>query len=138
MGKRKSSSKPQGPKKKEKLPTVFQCLFCNHEKSVGVTIDKKAGVGNLHCKVCGQVFQTPVNVLSAPVDVYADWHDACDAVAKETNNDRPIGGGGRMAMQRGGGAARAPAIAEADGEDGLGDDFIVNDEQDAEGEYDDE
>ena len=38
----------------------------------------------------------------------------------------------------GGSAARVPAVAEADGEDGLGDDFIVNDEQDAEGEYDDE
>ena len=67
------------------------------------------------------------------MDVYADWHDACDAVAKESNTGRPVG----RSAQRGG-AARAPAIAEADGEEGLGDDFIVNDEQDAEGEYDDE
>ncbi|KAI1663197.1 Transcription elongation factor [Pyrenophora tritici-repentis] len=69
MGKRKSSSKPQGPKKKEKLPTTFQCLFCNHEKSVSVSIEKKSGVGNLQCKVCGQTFQTNINYLSAPVDV---------------------------------------------------------------------
>lgn len=132
MGKRKSSKKAPAPKRKEKLPTTFQCLFCNHENSVNVTIDKKAGVGNLHCKVCGQVFQTKVNFLSAPVDVYADWHDACDAVAKEKN---PGGGISRSANR---GQVRAAAIADADGEDGMGDDFIVNDEQDAEGEYDDE
>ncbi|KAL2013443.1 hypothetical protein VTN00DRAFT_968 [Thermoascus crustaceus] len=48
MGKRKKSSrKPQGPK-----------------------------------KVCGQRFQTGINYLSAAVDVYSDWVDACDAVAK--------------------------------------------------------
>ena len=63
--------------------------------------------------------------------MYADWHDACDAVAKESNTGKPAG----RSMGR---AARVPAVAEADGEEGLGDDFIVNDEQDAEGEYDDE
>ena len=93
----------------EPLPTIFPCLFCNHEKSVTVKIDKKGGVGNLSCKVCNQQFQCAVNCtltspptrldaeknensnadvaiptdLSAAVDVYADWVDACDAVAKE-------------------------------------------------------
>ncbi|MCJ1373514.1 hypothetical protein MMC20_004742 [Loxospora ochrophaea] len=84
MGKRKKSArKPQGPKKKEPLPTAFACLFCNHEKSVSVRMDKKAGTGDLSCKVCGQQFQTGINYLSAAVDVYSDWIDACDAVAKE-------------------------------------------------------
>lgn len=84
MGKRKKSSrKPQGPKKKEPLPTNFPCLFCNHEKSVSVKLDKKAGIGELSCKVCGQQFQTGINYLSAGVDVYSDWIDACDTVAKE-------------------------------------------------------
>jgi len=84
MGKRKKSSrKPQGPKKKEPLPTVFPCLFCNHEKSVSVKLDKKAGIGDLACKICGQQFQTGINYLSAGVDVYSDWIDACDTVAKE-------------------------------------------------------
>ncbi|ORX91187.1 transcription elongation factor Elf1 like-domain-containing protein [Clohesyomyces aquaticus] len=130
MGKRKSSKKVQGPKK-EKLPTVFQCLFCNHEHSVSVTIDKKSGVGNLICKVCGQQFQTNINYLSAPVDVYADWIDACDAVAKEA-------GGGNTAdrsMSRTGASAR-PAATAGGGGDALGDDFIVDDELDAEGDYD--
>jgi transcription elongation factor Elf1 len=84
MGKRKkSSSKPQGPKKREPLSTTFTCLFCNHEKAIQVKLDKKAGVGNLHCKVCGQRFQTGINYLSAAVDVYSDWIDACENVAQE-------------------------------------------------------
>ncbi|KAG9786143.1 hypothetical protein KCU88_g2312, partial [Aureobasidium melanogenum] len=84
MGKRKkSSNKPQGPKKREPLATTFTCLFCNHEKSITVKMDKKAGVGNLHCKVCGQRFQTGINYLSAHVDVYSDWIDACENVAQE-------------------------------------------------------
>ncbi|KAF2847282.1 Elf1-domain-containing protein [Plenodomus tracheiphilus IPT5] len=124
MGKRKSSSKPQGPKKKEKLPTIFQCLFCNHEKSVSVSIEKKSGVGNLQCKVCGQTFQTNINYLSAPVDVYADWIDACDAVAKEAakgtaTTERSINRSGAL-----------PKMSDVD-DDG----FIEQDDVDAEGEY---
>ncbi|OLN95431.1 Transcription elongation factor 1-like protein [Colletotrichum chlorophyti] len=83
MGKRKSSSKPQGPKKKEPLPTKFTCLFCNHEDSVAVKLDKKAGVGSLNCITCGQMFQCSINYLSAAVDVYGEWVDAADAVAKD-------------------------------------------------------
>jgi len=78
-----------------------------------VKMDKKAGTGELSCKVCGQSFQTGINCqsqqaygcrhvqlfpervaqylmpilwfldLSAAVDVYSDWIDACDTVAKE-------------------------------------------------------
>ena len=43
------------------LPTTFTCLFCNHEKSVTVKLDKKAGIGSLDCKVCGQRFQCGIN-----------------------------------------------------------------------------
>ena len=39
-------------------------------------------MGNLHCKICGQKFQTGINYLSAAVDVYSDWVDACEEVAK--------------------------------------------------------
>ncbi|KAI4186439.1 MAG: hypothetical protein L6R41_003486 [Letrouitia leprolyta] len=72
---------------KDPLPSTFPCLFCNHENSVTVKMDKKAGIGELVCKVCGQQFQTGINFvytdLSAGVDVYSDWIDACDSVAKE-------------------------------------------------------
>ncbi|KAJ5736609.1 uncharacterized protein N7483_001734 [Penicillium malachiteum] len=87
MGKRKKSSRtPQGPRKREPLATTFPCLFCNHENSVVVKIEKKLAIGNLSCKVCGQKFQTGINYLSAAVDVYSEWVDACDAVAKDTAN----------------------------------------------------
>jgi hypothetical protein len=46
---------------RELLSTTFQCLFCNHENSVSVKIDKKASTGELTCKVCGQTFQTVTN-----------------------------------------------------------------------------
>ncbi|KAG5982891.1 hypothetical protein E4U55_001183 [Claviceps digitariae] len=83
MGKRKKSSrKPMGPKKADPLPSTFTCLFCNHEKSVSVKLDRKAGVGQLDCRICGQKFQCAVNYLSAAVDVYGEWVDAADAVAK--------------------------------------------------------
>lgn len=89
------------------LPTTFACLFCNHEEAVSVKMDKKAGTGELSCKVCGQQFQTGINCkyilkgliyviynrlvrlmfldLSAGVDVYSDWVDACDVVAQDVD-----------------------------------------------------
>ncbi|KAG5287089.1 transcription elongation factor Elf1 [Histoplasma ohiense] len=92
MGKRKKSSrKPAAPKKKEPLQTTFSCLFCNHENCVIVKLDKKLGLGNLSCKICGQRFQTGINYLSAAVDVYSDWVDACDAVAKDAAAGNDIG-----------------------------------------------
>lgn len=58
--------------------------------------------------------------LSAPVDVYADWVDACDAVAKEAASgavtERSVNRSGAL-----------PRTAEED--------FIVQDDLDAEGEY---
>ncbi|EFX01428.1 transcription elongation factor [Grosmannia clavigera kw1407] len=89
MGKRKKSSrKPNGPKRSDPLPTAFTCLFCNHEKSVAVKLDKKVGIGYLECKVCGQKFQCDINYLSAPVDVYGEWVDAADSVAKVEGDSR--------------------------------------------------
>ncbi|CDO96357.1 unnamed protein product [Kluyveromyces dobzhanskii CBS 2104] len=80
MGKRKKSSR--GPAKKivQRLDTAFNCLFCNHERSVSVTMDKKNNIGSLHCKICGQSFQTRINGLSQSVDVYSDWFDAVEEV----------------------------------------------------------
>ncbi|CCH45265.1 hypothetical protein BN7_4847 [Wickerhamomyces ciferrii] len=35
---------------------------------------------SLYCKICGQNFQTTINSLSKPVDVYTDWYDATEEV----------------------------------------------------------
>ncbi|VDP21328.1 unnamed protein product [Soboliphyme baturini] len=60
------------------LPTEFDCPFCEHPKTCEVLMNVKAKVGYIECRVCGENFQTSVHNLSLPVDVYADWIDACD------------------------------------------------------------
>ncbi|KAI4739350.1 Elf1-domain-containing protein [Aureobasidium sp. EXF-12298] len=136
QGKRKSASKPEGKKKRELLSTTFQCLFCNHENSVSVKIDKKASTGELTCKVCGQTFQTVTNYLSAPIDVYSDWVDACDSVAKQaaqsTSQPRRDTYSGTASQSRSQAASGAAANTAAD------DGFIDDDELDAEADYADE
>jgi len=120
MGKRKKSSrKPQGPRKNEPLATVFTCLFCNHEKSVTVKIDKKGGVGNLECKVCGQRFQCGVNPLGAAVDVYSEWVDAADSVARENEAKAQTSSRGRLSTGRPAASSRkADEYDDEDDDDG--------------------
>ncbi|RKO96176.1 Elf1-domain-containing protein, partial [Caulochytrium protostelioides] len=77
MGKRKS--KRVAPKRaKTSLDTAFNCVFCNHDNSVTVKLDRNMNIGNLSCRACGVSFQSHVNYLSEPIDVYSDWLDACE------------------------------------------------------------
>jgi len=137
MGKRKKAAKPPtGPKKREGLQTIFQCLFCNQENAVIVKIEKKLGIGQLHCKNCGQSFQTTTNFLSAPVDVYYDWVDACDKVMKD-NPDSNNQLSDLRSPDRAGPRPSRPAAFVASGhdeEENL-DDFIEDDEMDAEADF---
>lgn len=59
--------------------------------------------------------------LSAAVDVYSDWVDACDAVAKEAD-DEP--GGGSYAPSR---ASKRPSAGRARDEEEEDDDDIIDD-----------
>lgn len=79
MGKRKKSSrKPTGPRRRDPLgqfhviisivcahnchvDTTFTCLFCHHDQSVTVRLDKKEGIAHLSCKICDQRFQDKAN-----------------------------------------------------------------------------
>lgn len=79
---------------KPKLDAIFSCLFCNHEKSVICTLDKRSLIGFLKCKVCGQTFQTTISSLSAPVDVYSDWVDACEDINNDKTNEKEENGEG--------------------------------------------
>ena len=79
-------------------------------------LDKKAGVGNLHCKVCAQKFQTGINYLSAAVDVYSDWIDACEDVAKNAA-DVEAEDAKFSDYATGAGAARGGAAPAAGGDD---------------------
>jgi len=134
MGKRKKSSrKPQGPRKNEPLPTVFTCLFCNHENSVTVKLEKKSGVGALECKICGQKFQCGINYLSAAVDVYSEWVDAADAVAQDGGAEPSRGDDlvtrRRLNSGREGGSQRR---VDLDDEEGYAGEGIVADDNDYE------
>jgi len=79
MGRRKSSRKPP-PKQKNIVPLdiLFNCPFCNHEKSCEVKMDKTRNSGRVTCRICLEDFQTNTNILSEPIDVYNDWIDACE------------------------------------------------------------
>lgn len=87
MGKRKKSSRTPVKRVIQKLDTKFNCLFCNHDKSVSCTLDKKNSIGTLSCKICGQSFQTRINSLSQPVDIYSDWFDAVEEVNQGHGSD---------------------------------------------------
>ena len=80
MGRRRSKRKPP-PKKKmtEPLETQFACPFCNHEKSCEVKMDRERNTGVVSCTVCMEEYQTTINYLSEPIDVYSDWIDACES-----------------------------------------------------------
>ena len=58
MGRRKSKRKPP-PKNRatEPLDTLFNCPFCNHEKSCEVKMEKTKNTGNIKCMVCMEDFQ---------------------------------------------------------------------------------
>ncbi|RLN91816.1 hypothetical protein BBJ28_00005523 [Nothophytophthora sp. Chile5] len=51
--------------------------------------DRERNIGHLSCRVCTESFQTPIHCtspplsrsnLSAPIDVYTDWIDECEAL----------------------------------------------------------
>ncbi|KAI1256277.1 hypothetical protein MGN70_002440 [Eutypa lata] len=88
-------------------------------------MDKKAGVGQLDCKVCGQKFQCGINYLSAAVDVYSEWVDAADAVAKEDAGTR--GSASASGYRQG----RRQSAAEEDEDDRRyeGDGIVADDDE---------
>lgn len=47
--------------------TNFTCLFCHHDKSVTIRMDRKEGIAQLFCKVCDQRFQSKVNREQLPL-----------------------------------------------------------------------
>ncbi|ORX53630.1 Elf1-domain-containing protein [Hesseltinella vesiculosa] len=111
MGKRKTKRKPV-KKLKTTLDVQFNCLFCNHEKSIECRLDQSNKVGHLSCKVCDISWQCSITCklifidfflfagsrltlfifmldLDEPVDVYSAWIDACEEVNKTKKQSRP-------------------------------------------------
>ena len=75
MGRRKKAAKKVAKKKRAEVARVFKCLFCNHEAVVSCQMDRKALVGELHCRICDAKFQTTITHLTDPIDVFSEWLD---------------------------------------------------------------
>ncbi|EGS20960.1 transcription elongation factor 1-like protein [Thermochaetoides thermophila DSM 1495] len=90
------------------------CLFCNHERSIEIKLDKKVGVGNLE-------------YLSAPIDVYSEWVDAAEAVAQEAAAEAMAE---KLSGGRGGGSSRRVHDDDDDERGGYEGEGIVPDDED--------
>ena len=75
-GKRKRA-KPPAKKAKPKVSTVFDCPFCGKTEACGVSMDHDHKVGAILCDSCGAKYETRINRLTDPIDVYAEWIDKC-------------------------------------------------------------
>jgi transcription elongation factor Elf1 len=88
MGRRKKAVKVVKKKKKMEVAKTFKCLFCNHDASVACKLDFNTMIGDLYCRMCEARFQTSINSLTDPIDVFSEWLD--EAEVKQTLENRAI------------------------------------------------
>merc|ERR1712070_1217259 len=88
MGRRKKAMKKATKSKRPVVAKIFKCLFCHHDKSVTCKLDNKSMTGALSCSICEAKFQTHINSLTEPIDVFTEWIDEAEAIQnKEINGD---------------------------------------------------
>ena len=75
MGKRRRAAKKVVKKKRQTVAKVFKCLFCNHDNAVQCSIDIRSMTGKLECSICNAKFQTQINTLTEPIDIFTEWLD---------------------------------------------------------------
>ena len=85
MGRRKSKRQAPARRNMLVLDQIFDCPFCNHEKSCDVNMDKERNTGRVQCTKCFEDFQAKINFLSEPIDVFNEWIDACEAANVNEN-----------------------------------------------------
>ena len=86
MGRRKKAMKKVSKTKRAVLAKSFKCLFCHHDKSVNCKMDNKSMTGALQCTICDAKFQTQINSLSEPIDVFTEWIDEADVIFNKDSN----------------------------------------------------
>ena len=64
MGRRKSKRQAPARRNMLVLDQIFDCPFCNHEKSCDVNMDKERNTGRVQCTKCFEDFQAKINFLS--------------------------------------------------------------------------
>ncbi|CAH7683866.1 transcription elongation factor Elf1 like-domain-containing protein [Phakopsora pachyrhizi] len=88
MGKRKAARKPGKKTKLKPLDKVFRCLFCQHAGVVHCKLDRQEMVSRIECSRCAQFFETKIDHLTEPIDVYSMWIDASELANRpEPNRD---------------------------------------------------
>lgn len=85
MGRRKKAAKKIVQKKKHVVPTSFKCLFCNSEGSVSCKLNFASMVGQLKCRICDTSFETQINSLTDPIDVFSEWLDEAEELQEKEN-----------------------------------------------------
>ena len=61
------------------LDKVFRCLFCQHAGVVHCKLDRQEMLSRIECSKCKQHFETKIDHLTEPIDVYSLWIDAAEA-----------------------------------------------------------
>ena len=95
MGRRKKAAKKIVQKKKHVVATQFKCLFCNSEGSVACKLSMANMIGQLHCRICDARFETQINTLSDPIDVFSEWLDEADELQEQHNQKMATSGQSR-------------------------------------------
>ena len=98
MGRRKKAVKKVVKKKRPVVAKIFKCLFCNNDKSVICQLDTKSMTGQLECGICHARYQTTINKLTEPIDVFTEWLDAATEAqekaarrySSELSKQRPV------------------------------------------------
>lgn len=103
MGRRKKAAKKIVQKKKHVVPTQFKCLFCNSEGSVACKLNLVTMVGRLQCRVCDAQFETQINSLTDPIDVFSEWLDEAEELQEKHMAAAAAAGGEGDAYVPGGG-----------------------------------
>lgn len=62
---------------KEVLPETRFFVF-NSVVLFHIFRDKSRNSAQITCRVCMEEYQSVINFLSEPIDVYNDWVDACE------------------------------------------------------------
>ena len=68
---------------RDRVATVFKCLYCNHDEAVTCKMNDSDMTATLKCRICACSYVTTINSLSEPIDVYSEWLDETDERQKE-------------------------------------------------------
>lgn len=98
MGKRRRAAKKVVKKVRQTVAKVFKCLFCNHDGAVTCQIDTRSMTGKLECSICGAKFQTSINTLTEPIDIFTEWLDETADLQAETAKGLVSRANNRMAQ----------------------------------------